>query len=500
MKKKKSLQKQWPVSEKLAVVQARQNGLTALEIGELYGVSGKAVRDWTEKYERGGIAALENAPRGVKAGETSPKVESAGKMVEEIKAANPEAGVGRVQGELERHGFLRLARETVRRLLRGQGHGPILGRSRRKNKKPKVRSFERALPNELWQTDIMSFMIKGQYRVYVIGFMDDHSRFIVGWGLYRFQTAANVQEVFRAAIEKHGLPKEVLSDNGRQYYSWRGRSKFTEMLTKLGIRHIRSRPYHPQTCGKIESFWRNVIQECLAKTPLSSFEEAKEKLGEYVEYYNFKRPHQGIGNVTPSDRFYRVADQVKQIIAANTEKVEATTAPAPEYRPPAYLVGNIGGRELRVVAKEAEVTLKEPASGNIESVAPGGAIDERSAESKEVAEPAGAAGPDPVGNGAAGDGDGAVREGGRVAGAVLPVDACGTGSGLEGGGGEAAGAQADRAGESAQGGVEAAGASGAAGAGAAQTAQGARPLEASSGDRQADHPAARMGPGAGAAV
>ena len=128
----------------------------------------------------------------------------------------------------------------------------------------------------------MSFMIKGQYRVYVIGFLDDHSRFIVGWGLYRFQTAANVVEVFRAGIEKHGLPKEVLSDNGRQYYSWRGRSKFTEMLTKLGIRHIRSRPYHPQTCGKIESFWRNVIQECLAKTPLGSFEEAKEKLGEYI--------------------------------------------------------------------------------------------------------------------------------------------------------------------------------------------------------------------------
>jgi transposase-like protein len=85
-----------------------------------------------------------------------------------------------------------------------------------------------------------------------------------------------------------------------------------------------------------------VIQECLAKTPLGSFEEAKEKLGEYVEYYNFKRPHQGIENVTPSDRFYRVADQVRQIVASNTEKVEAAPTPAPEYRAPTYIVGNIG--------------------------------------------------------------------------------------------------------------------------------------------------------------
>jgi len=467
------------------------------EVAGLYGVSSSTVLGWARKYAKGGLAALENAPRGGVVGAISPKIEAAGELVSEIKAAVPEAGVGRVQGELERHGFLSMARETVRRLLRGQGHGPILGRSRRRNKPAKVRSFERALPNELWQTDIMTFMIKGQYRVYLIGFMDDHSRFMVGWGLYRFQTAANVQEVFRAAIEKHGLPKEVLSDNGRQYYSWRGRSQFSEMLTRLGIRHIRSRPYHPQTCGKIESFWRNVIQELLAKTPLSSFEEAKDKVSEYVEYYNFKRPHQGIDNVTPSDRFYRVADQVKQIVAANTAKVESTPAPTPGYRPPAYLVGNLGGKELRLVAKEAEVTLSELAPGKVESVT-GGEAHEPSAQRQETAKPAGAAGPDPAGNCEAGAGDGAVREGGRVAGAVLPVDAGGAGGGFEGAGGEAPGPQAHQAGEGAQGSPQAAGPSGAAGEGAAGPAAGSGPLEASGGDGQADHPAAGLGTGPGA--
>jgi transposase InsO family protein len=499
MKTKRSLKRQWAVSEKLEIVQARQSGLTLDEVKSLYGVSGTAISDWTVRYEKGGIAGLETQLTGGAAHARSPKVEAAEQLVDAIKSADSDAGVGKVQGELSRHGFLSLARETVRRLLRGKGHGPILGRSRRKNKPAKVRHFERALPNELWQTDIMSFMIKGQYRVYVIGFLDDHSRFIVGWGLYRFQTAANVQEVFRAAIEKHGMPKEVLSDNGRQYYSWRGKSQFSEMLQKLGIRHIRSRPYHPQTCGKIESFWRNVIQECLAKTLLGSFEEAKEKLGEYVEYYNFKRPHQGIENVTPSDRFYRVADQVRQIVASNTEKVDTAPTPAPEYRAPTYIVGNIGGKELRVVAKDAEVSLKDAVPGNVKSDN-GGLTNERDAQRQETAEPAGAAGVDPAGAGATRAGDGAVQASGSVAGAVLPLDAGGARGGAQGAGGEVAGTQADLGGKGAQGGATAAGACSAAGEAEQGAAPGGSALEASGGNGQADHPAAGMGSGPGAAV
>lgn len=482
VKRKKRL---WSVSEKLEIVQARQQGMLLQDLSQLYGVSESAIIHWTRAYEAGGIAGLEPAPMG-RAGRKSAKVEAAEQALKEVTQADPEAGVGKAQGALYRHGLLDIARETVRRLLRGQGHGPQVQRMKRRNKPAKVKFFERANPNELWQTDIMTFMIKGQYRVYMIGFMDDHSRLIVGWGLYRFQTAANVQEVFRAAIEKHGLPKEVLSDNGRQYYSWRGKSQFSEMLLKLGIRHIRSRPYHPQTCGKIESFWRNVIQECLAKTPLSSFEEAKEKIGEYVEYYNFKRPHQGIGNLAPSDRFYRVGDQVKQIIAANTAKVEEQGAPAPQYVPPTYIVGNIGGKELRVIAKDAEVSLREPEK--VESAA-GGSHGE-----SETSQPSRAAGADPIGPGAASADPGSVPAGGRVEGAVLPVDGNGACGGAQGAGSQKAGAESSAAGEGGGDSATAAGAGEAPGEGAAEPAPRAGPLEAAGTDGSADHPAQCLGP------
>jgi transposase InsO family protein/transposase-like protein len=476
--KRRSLRKQWSVSEKLEVVQARQNGLTLDELRSLYGSSGSTVLKWVRSYEERGIAGLEPAPTGGAALARSHRVEAAGPIIEQITQDNPNAGTGKVQGELYRRGFLDLARETVRRILRGQGQKPQPRARKRRNKPPQVKSFERASPNDLWQTDIMTFMLKGQYRIYLIGFMDDNSRFIVGWGLYRFQTAANVQEVFRAAIEKHGMPKEVLSDNGRQYHSWRGKSQFTQMLLKLGIRHIRSRPYHPQTCGKIESFWRNLYQECLSKVPVATFDEALGKIGEYIEYYNFKRPHQGIGNLMPSDRFYRVDGQVKQIIAATTAKVEEQAAPMADYRPPTYIVGNIGGKELRVVAREAEVSLR----------------DEPTDES-QTAEPARATGPNSDGAGQAAANQTVVPTSGGVPGAVLSLDGAGQTSGPNGAGGQSAGAQGGQ-GESGCGGAVEVAASQDREAGERKegTSQGEGPLEAAGGVRAEDNQAAGVGP------
>ena len=470
------------IAEKLEIVQTRQQGLSLADVAKMYGASQYSIRRWAQAYERNGLAGLETAPSG-RPRKLSRKVEAAEQLVKDVVKSEPEAGIGKIQGALYRQGFLQMARETVRSLLRRNGVGPQEVKLKRRNKPIRVKSFERACPNDLWQTDIMTFMLKGQYRVYMIGFMDDNSRFLVGWGLYRFQKGENVMEVFRAAIEKRGMPKEVLSDNGRQYHSWRGTSKFTSMLTKLGIRHIRSRPYHPQTCGKIESFWRNLNQECLTKVPLATFEEAQAKIGEYIEYYNFKRPHQGIGNLIPSDRYYGVAGVVKQIIAGNTAAVQEAMPTAAGYTPPTYLVGNIGGKELRLVAKDAEVTLRSPAETTEEKV---------NGEANKISEPAGTAGTDPAGDRAASDSGEVVQPGGCVAGAVLPVDEAGAGGGAAGAGGEAAGPEGHIVdhGEAV---AEAPGTGSPAGGGVGEVAQGSELPEAGSENRAADNPAAGVG-------
>jgi len=87
----------------------------------------------------------------------------------------------------------------------------------------KQRQCERATPNQLWQTDLFTFVVKRQNRrVYMVAFMDDHSRFITGYGIHASQSAAMVLEVVRAAMMSHGTPQEMLTDNGSQYVTWRG--------------------------------------------------------------------------------------------------------------------------------------------------------------------------------------------------------------------------------------------------------------------------------------
>jgi putative transposase len=82
----------------------------------------------------------------------------------------------------------------------------------------------------------------GRY-AYLIAFMDDYSRFLTGADLFRSPTAANVLEVFRVAAGEFPPPKEMLTDQGRQYTSWRGDSRFEAEMKKNGIHHFKSRPH-----------------------------------------------------------------------------------------------------------------------------------------------------------------------------------------------------------------------------------------------------------------
>lgn len=475
MRKKR---RQFTVNERLEAVRARQNGVSLFDVAKLTGAGTTTIADWVRRYERYGLAGLDIKLGGSEPKDISAKVAAAEQAVAQATAENPSAGISKIQGEVYRKSFLDVARETVRKIMRKQGVEPQPRTPRRRNRPPVVKTFERANPNDLWQTDIMTFMLKAQYRVYMIGFMDDNSRFIVSWGLYRFQTANNVMEVLRAGLEKHGSPKEILSDNGRQYHTWRGKSGFSKMLLKLGIRHVRSRPYHPQTCGKIESFWRNLYQELLSQVPLSSFEEAQAKIGEYVEYYNFKRPHQGIGNLIPADRFFRVANAVQEAVAENTEKVAETKAPGIEYKPPTYIIANIDGKELRVVAKDAKVTLEEKTDGKPAS---------------EAAKPAGADGADPVGHEPDAAAGGALPAGERVEGVVLPVDGAGETSGAAGAGAAPSGPEGEVHGGLGSGDQEVAGSDRGAGEGQEGPAQGERVSGAGGEDGATDHPEAGMG-------
>ena len=157
--------------------------------------------------------------------------ERAGKLPEAVveritamKRSNPDYGVKRISQVLRRIFFFKASPETVRKTLHREQLMPPVRRKSKKNPQ-KPRFFERSTPNQLWQSDIFCFRLGGE-NAYLIGFIDDYSRYITGLGVYRGQTAENVLEVYRQARGEYGVPKEMLTDNGRQYTNWRGKTKF----------------------------------------------------------------------------------------------------------------------------------------------------------------------------------------------------------------------------------------------------------------------------------
>jgi hypothetical protein len=248
---------------------------------------------------------------------------------------------------------------------------------------PQVRSFERAQPNHLWQTDLFTFMLKRQNRrVYLVAFMDDHSRFITGYGLHATQSAALVIEVVRAAIAAYGAPAEILTDNGSQYITWRGKSQFNREMESRGIRQIVARPRRPQTLGKIERFWGSLWRECLESAIFVDMAEARQRIGLWIDFYNLQRPHQGIDGLVPADRFFHAAPEVlktlKQRVAENAQELARHGVP----RKPFYLTGQVEGKPFsvhregdRVILRQAdgereEIDLKRPRLEELDQPAP----------------------------------------------------------------------------------------------------------------------------------
>src|SRR5262249_37418639 len=140
-----------------------------------------------------------------------------------LKQANPDWGCQRISDMLLRGPALPASPSAVAQVLHEAGYE--LEEVPTRPPPNTAGHFERARPNQLWQTDLFTFILKRQNRrVYLVAFMDDHSRFIVGYGLHASQSSALVLEVLRAALTSYGTPQEILTDNGSQYVTWRGKS------------------------------------------------------------------------------------------------------------------------------------------------------------------------------------------------------------------------------------------------------------------------------------
>jgi len=194
-----------------------------------------------------------------------------------------------------------VSESTVYRILKREGlikPAEVLGFKAGKEYHRKTKR-----PNELWATDCAHIKVVDWGWYYLVTVMDDYSRFILAWELRSDMTASSLIDVVQQAVDVTGMtdvPVEdrtvLLSDNGPGYLS----RQFGEYLRLVGIRHIVASLYHPQTNGKIERYHRTIKGE-INLVPYEMPVHLEAAIGAFVEYYNYQRYHEGLGDVTPYD-------------------------------------------------------------------------------------------------------------------------------------------------------------------------------------------------------
>ena len=328
-------------------------GIALQQIAQDSGVGEGTVRQWVKRYRESGEAGLRLGGGNCRGREQIPRAVKG--IIADTKRSEPTWGVTKISQFLKRVLHLPGSPETVRQTLRAEDL--IETKPPRPAKMPtKPRFFERTTPNQLWQTDIFTFRLGGK-NAYLIGFIDDYSRYIVSLGLFRSQTAEHVLETYRRAVGEYGVPCEMLTDNGRQYTAWRGTTRFEQELRKDRVKHIKSQPHHPMTLGKIERFWQNINGEFLSRTQFDSFEQAVDRVAIWVKHYNHKRPHQGIGGMCPADRFFEVRSDLRKVIERGIEDNLVELALRGKPQKPFYMVGRVDGQSVVMQASKGKLLM-----------------------------------------------------------------------------------------------------------------------------------------------
>ncbi|MBZ5640342.1 MAG: DDE-type integrase/transposase/recombinase [Acidobacteriia bacterium] len=341
--------------ERFLVLDAwKRSGLPGGEFAKIVQVSAHTLNAWRRRFDEMGPEGLSDHPRGAPKGSRLP--EATRRAILLMKESHPEWGTERIHAMLLRgEGFAASAGAILRVLDEAGYESADLPTSPHPDR---PHFFERAKPNQLWQSDLFTFMLKRENRrVHLVVFMDDHSRFIVGYGLHATASGALVREVLEAGIRNFGAPEEVLTDNGPQYVTWRGRSAFTRLLDRRGIRHVVSRPRHPQTLGKTERFWGTLWRECAERAIFQSLDDARRRVGLFIDYYNFQRTNQGIENLVPADRYFEAAPEVQKALAARVAANAVDLARDGVPRQAFYLAGRVAGEGISLHGEGGKVIL-----------------------------------------------------------------------------------------------------------------------------------------------
>lgn len=240
------------------------------------------------------------------------------RLIIDYRSKNPEAGFKRIEDRLKGEHLVVISRKQIRQVLKVHGlldkHDSSFDRPTKPAKGS--RRFEASYAGEMYQMDVTYVYLTGIPVLYLALVVDDHSRFCVGGQLCRDQKGETLISVLHDCCTKHGKPQKLLTDQGSGFYSWSAsQTLFQQYLDDQQIEHIVSEPHSPQSQGKVERLIQTIKRECLRRVRFNSFSEASRGIEDYIQGYNFDRPHQGIGGFRPADRFHGVQGERSRIEA-----------------------------------------------------------------------------------------------------------------------------------------------------------------------------------------
>jgi transposase InsO family protein len=266
------------------------------------GARGRSLYRWIAAYDAEGISGLQEASR--RPHRLQPCVPAWVERVVITVRLLTYWNSKRIAAEMERREIYRVGHDYIDRLLAATGcaRGSVTP-----ERGPR---YERGRPNELWHIDIKGpffiHMASGGYvKTWIVGLVDDHSRFVIGLRIHTDTQAAPMLRWVEDCFELCGQPLELMSDNGSPFVTWMPYvlTSFGKRLNELHINHLRTQVNSPWTNGKIEAFWLVLQTEVLDRQLFNTVGEAEAALASFVTYYNYHRLSGTLGWITPAERY-----------------------------------------------------------------------------------------------------------------------------------------------------------------------------------------------------
>jgi len=268
-----------------------------------YGVSRRWVQVLVARYLAEGEAAFEPRSRRPHSSprRTSRAVEdSVVALRKELAGAGHDAGAETIAWHLRQRAGCSPSVATIWRILSRRG---FVIPQPHKRPRSSWRRFAAELPNELWQADITHWPLADGSDAEILNIIDDHSRLLAASTARAVFKAGDIVADLHTAMARHGRPERLLTDNGAVFtglYRGRGWVALERELAALGIALSHCRPYHPQTCGKVERLHQTLKNWLARQHPAATAAGLQAQLDAFTAYYNTRRPHRAIGRRTPA--------------------------------------------------------------------------------------------------------------------------------------------------------------------------------------------------------